>query len=146
MFIQNQSPTWKNGIDIHMAGSSGYISGIVVYSLDILIGQLVAAKCQMATLPRQRRKQTNPTLVNLVILIKRNIQKMLKPNYLKKPSSSSSLYRPFVQNDNRVLNRLVSCLKCIKLAEYSRPVWTCIITLGKQNWWQRTLLLKINWL
>ena len=89
-----------------MAGSSGYISGIVVYSLDILIGQSVAAKCQMATLPRQRRKQTNPTLVNLVILIKRNIQKMLKPNYLKKPSSSSSLYRPFVQNDNRVLNRL----------------------------------------
>ena len=30
--------------------------------------------------------------------------------------------------------------------EYSRPVWTYIITLGKQKWWQRTLLLKIIWL
>ena len=25
-------------------------------------------------------------------------------------------------------------------------LWTCIITLGKKKWWQRTLLLRISWL
>ena len=26
------------------------------------------------------------------------------------------------------------------------PFWTCIITLGKEKWWRRLLLLKIIWL
>ena len=30
--------------------------------------------------------------------------------------------------------------------KYSRPVWTSIITLVKEKWWRRTLLLKVIWL
>ena len=42
--------------------SSGYVSSVVAWPFDILIGQ-VGANTQAAMLPRQRRNQMFPTLV-----------------------------------------------------------------------------------
>ena len=81
-------------------------------------------------------------------------QQVLKPNYFK----NQFFFLPYflllkviieVQIGNRVLNRLVPCIKCMELAclvQTPLPLWTSIITLSKKNDDEKKLLLKIIWL
>ena len=51
-------------IAVFKSGSSVYVSDVVAWSLDILIGQAAPInqlKCQATRLARQRRKQMHPT-------------------------------------------------------------------------------------
>ena len=69
-----RSGLFLNQIHALMARTSGYVSGVVAWPLDILISQLAAAlpiKCQVATLPCQRSNQMVPTLAPPILVTDR---------------------------------------------------------------------------
>ena len=85
--------------------SSGYVSGVVAWPFDILIGQAGAntqSKCQAAMLPRQRRNQMIPTLVTNCRMIVQKLDVFVwpcRPGIGVSVTQRLEVFKPITLND-----------------------------------------------